>query len=200
MSVYIVIPKRKMLPLQDETVQPMPISAPSSVVVPPLNLSGLLIDTAKDWAAFRITNLADPTAAQDAATRAYVLAQVLTLADLDTAVEFIIDGGGAVIATGEKGHIRLPFAGTIISVALAADQSGSIVIDIWKDTLANFPPTNADSITASAPPTLSSDDVVLDSTLTGWTKTFNAGDFLAFNVDSCTTITRVTLTLVVRRS
>ncbi len=119
---------------------------------------------------------------------------------LQNAVEFVIDGGGVVISTGEKGHIRLPFAGVIISAGLIADQSGDIVIDIWKDTLANFPPTDADSITASAPLTLSSADDVLDESLTGWTKEFLAGDVLAFNVDSCVTIQRVTVILFVRRT
>jgi len=117
-----------------------------------------------------------------------------------SSVTFIIDGGGSAISTGEKGHITLPFYGEIVSAELEADQSGSIVIDIWRDTFANFPPTNADSITASAPPTLSSDDSVLDSTLTGWTTAFSEGDILAFNVDSITTVTRVTLTLKVRRT
>ena len=117
-----------------------------------------------------------------------------------SAVVFIIDGGGAEIATGEKGHIRMPFDGEILSASLLADQSGSIVVDIWKDTLANFPPTNADSITASAPPTLSTDTDSEDTTLTGWTKTFAEGDVLAFNVDSVTDIERVTLTLVIRRT
>jgi len=87
----------------------------------------------------------------------------------------------------------------IIYAVLLADQSGSIVIDIWNDTLANFPPTNADSITASAPPTLSTDNAMIDATLTGWTKAFDGGDILALNVDSCTTITRVTLVLGVRK-
>jgi len=118
----------------------------------------------------------------------------------DVAVVFIIDGGGAVITTGEKGHLRLPFAGTIVNAALAADQSGSIVIDIWKDTTVNFPPTVADTITASAKPTLSSAQSMLDAVLTGWTKTFAAGDYLAFKVDSIATIKRVTLTLIVRRT
>ncbi|MBU2060165.1 MAG: hypothetical protein KKB38_20840, partial [Gammaproteobacteria bacterium] len=85
------------------------------------------------------------------------------------AVTFIIDGGGSAITTGLKGFIELPWAGTIERVSLLADQSGSIVIDIWKDTYANFPPTDADSITASAPPTISSATKAEDETLTGWT-------------------------------
>jgi len=113
---------------------------------------------------------------------------------------FVIDGGGSAITTGQKGHLEIPFACTIKQVTLLADQSGSIVVDIWKDTYANFPPTDADSITASAPPTISSAQKSQDSTLTGWTKSISSGDILAFNVDSCATITRVTISLKVERS
>ena len=112
-------------------------------------------------------------------------------------ITFIIDGGGSVIAVGEKGHLEIPFACTIQRATMLADQSGSIVVDIWKDSYANFPPTDADSITASAPPTISSAQKSQDSTLTGWTKDIAAGDIMAYNVDSCTTITRVTISLKV---
>jgi len=113
---------------------------------------------------------------------------------------FIIDGGGSAITTGEKGHLEIPFACTITQATLLADQSGSIVIDIWKDTYANFPPADGDSITASAPPTLSSAQKSQDSTLTGWTTAITAGDILAFNVDSITTCERVTLSLKVTKT
>ena len=113
---------------------------------------------------------------------------------------FIIDGGGLAITTGQKGHLEIPFACTIKQVTMLADQSGSIVMDIWKDTYANFPPTDADSITASAPPTISSAQKSQDSTLTGWTKSISSGDTLAFNVDSCATITRVTISLKVEKT
>lgn len=115
-------------------------------------------------------------------------------------ITFIIDGGGSAITTGEKGHLEIPFACTIQQVTMEADQSGSIVVDIWKDTYTNFPPTDADSITAAAPPTISSAQKSQDSTLTGWTKSVAAGDILAFNVDSCTTITRVTISLKVAKT
>ena len=118
-----------------------------------------------------------------------------------SSIPFIIDGGGAVITTGEKGHLpEMPFAGEILSATLIAGQSGSIVIDIWKDTYANSPPTDADSITASAPPTLSGAQKSQDTTLTGWTKDFAEGDVFAFNVDSVTTVERITLSLKVRRT
>lgn len=112
-----------------------------------------------------------------------------------TTANFIIDGGGAVISTGIWGDIVIDFACTIVGATLLADQSGSIVIDIWKDTYANFPPTDADSITAAAPPTLAAATKSQDTTLTGWTTTISAGDVLRFNVDSAATVTRVTLAL-----
>ncbi len=115
-------------------------------------------------------------------------------------ITFIIDGGGSGITIGEKGHLEIPFACTIQRVTMEADQTGSIVVDIWKDTYANFPPTDADSITAAAPPTISSAQKSQDSTLTGWTKSISAGDILAFNVDSCTAITRVTISLKAAKS
>lgn len=116
------------------------------------------------------------------------------------AIEFIIDGGGDTITTGIKGDLEIPFACTITRATLLADQTGSIVVDIWKDTYANYPPTGADSITASAIPTISSATKSQDSTLTGWTTSIAAGDTLRFNVNSVTTIQRVTLSLRVTKT
>ena len=117
------------------------------------------------------------------------------------AVGYTITGGGSVITTGIAGvGLRVPFACTINSVTLLASPSGSIVIDIWKDTYANFPPTVADSICASAKPTISSGTKSEDTTLTGWTTSIAAGDVLYFNVDSCSTITNVVLVLRVTKA
>jgi hypothetical protein len=112
-------------------------------------------------------------------------------------INFIIDGGGSAITTGTKGMLIVDRACTIQQVTLLADQSGSIVVDIWKDTYANHPPTNADSICASAKPTISSATKSQDATLTGWTTSISAGDILRFNVDSITTIQRCTVSLKV---
>ena len=108
-----------------------------------------------------------------------------------------IDGAGSAITTGIKGYIEIPYACTINQVTMLADQSGSAVVDIWKDTYANYPPTNADSITASAVPTITTATKSQDSTLTDWTTAITAGDILGFNVDSATTITRLHIILKV---
>jgi hypothetical protein len=118
-------------------------------------------------------------------------------------IGFTIDGAGVAITTGVKGFIRIPYACTITAVTLlstdASATAGSIVIDIWKDTYANYPPTVADTITASAKPTLSAANKSLDSTITGWTTSVSAGDVLGFKVDSASTVTRVTLLLTVTK-
>lgn len=121
-------------------------------------------------------------------------------AEMTGEVMFNIDGSGSAIQTGIQGDIRFPFACTITKAHLLADQNGSIVIDLWKDTYANFPPTVADTITASAKPTISSALKAEDTTLTGWTVTVAAGDIIRVNVDSCTTIQRCALVLTIKRT
>ncbi|MBS0243562.1 MAG: hypothetical protein JSS20_15405, partial [Proteobacteria bacterium] len=108
-------------------------------------------------------------------------ANTWTLDDGTTAIIFEKDGGGNALSTGIQGDAQIPFACTITGVTLLADQSGSCVLDIWKDTYANYPPTNADTITASAKPTLSTALKFNDTTLTGWTTAVAAGDTLRFN-------------------
>lgn len=114
-------------------------------------------------------------------------------------VTVIIDGGGIAIATGLKTFISLPSAGEFKKWRiLAIDElvtAGSIIIDVWKDTYANYPPTVADTITAAAKPTLGSAISAESSTLTGWITTFAAGDVLAFNVDLATLVKKVMLVL-----
>lgn len=114
-------------------------------------------------------------------------------------ITYVIDGGGAVLSTGIKGDIEVPFACTITQSLLFADQAGSAVLDIWKNDYANFPPVIANTIVASAPPTLSSAVKASDATLTGWTTALAAGDILRFKVVSAATITRLTLALLILR-
>lgn len=123
--------------------------------------------------------------------------------DVDTilkgALAFVIDGGGSAIEAGVAGDLQVPFDCTIVEVVLLADQSGDIVVDIWKDTYANYPPTVADTITAAAKPTISAGTKDQDSTLSGWTTEVSVGDTLRFNVDSVATIERCTVILKVRK-
>jgi hypothetical protein len=122
-------------------------------------------------------------------------AGALTFEDDSVVINFIIDGGGSVSSVGEKGHIEVPFAMTITGWTILADVSGSIVVDIWKDAYASFPPTNAGSITGTEKPTLSSTQKNQDLSLTSWTTSVAAGDILAFEVESAATVQRVVVAL-----
>lgn len=107
----------------------------------------------------------------------------------------VIDGGGTVISSGIKGDVVVPYAMTINSWTIVSDQTGSIVIDVWKDLYDNYPPTAADSIAGSEKPTLSSSNKNQDLTLSTWSTGVSAGDVIRFNVDSASTVQRVTLSI-----
>ena len=126
--------------------------------------------------------------------------QIPFIEDLDGSINFVIDGGGSAITTGVKGDIEIGFDCIITACRVLPDQSGSIVVDIWKDTYANYPPTDADTITSSTPPTVTATTKSEDTTLTSWTTTISAGNILRFNVDSCSTIERATISLTVERT
>jgi len=112
---------------------------------------------------------------------------------------YLIDGGGATITTGVKGDLPpMPFAGSITGYAILADQSGSLTVQLWKDTMANYPPVVG--------------DLVLTMTLTSNTRVptsgaytavtaipFAVGDVLRVNVSSATTVQRATIGLLLTR-
>jgi hypothetical protein len=115
------------------------------------------------------------------------------------ALNLLIGNGSGVIPTGIVYDVGFEQDFTISKWTLLADQSGSLVIDLWKDTYANFAPTVADTITASAKPTLSSQSKNTSSTLTGWTTSIKAGDIIRVNVDSSATVTRATLVIKLQK-
>jgi hypothetical protein len=98
-----------------------------------------------------------------------------------------IDGGGSVPATGSKGFVTIPLVGTIANWYLAADQSGSCVIDVKR--------SGSSIVGAGNKPTLSSAQSG-NAAVSSWTSTaISAGDIIEFNLDSVTTITWVNLVI-----
>ena len=102
-----------------------------------------------------------------------------------------VDGGGAVLTSGSKGFVVIPFACTITGWSIVADQSGSVAFGVEKAADGVIPTT---SIVASAAPALSSAQILRSTTLTGWTTSVAANDVIEFLVSgSPATITRATL-------
>lgn len=114
-------------------------------------------------------------------------------------VTVTLDGAGEVLTVGQKAYVSIPFACTITGwrILEVSDTpiSGSCVVDVWKDTYANYPPTVADTIAGTEKPTLSSAIKNEDQTLTTWTTSISAGDVLGFNVDSASAVKRVSVQL-----
>lgn len=142
------------------------------------------------------TGISFSSSGADAGTGDVTVNMTMTAVSLN----IFVDGGGAVPATGIKAWCRMPFSGTIVNHDFTADASGSAVLDIWKTTYSTIPATSATKITASAPPTLSSAIKAQDSTLTGWTTSFSAGDYLYFSLTSVTTCKQLLLALQITRT
>lgn len=123
----------------------------------------------------------------------------LTTDTVPTTLMFEKDYNGNVVTTGVQGELYISFPCTITAATIFSDVSGSIVVDIWKAPFASYPPTVANTICAGTPPTLTSQIIVQNTTLTSWTTAVAAGDILRFNVSSATTVTRFTVALSVTR-
>lgn len=133
-----------------------------------------------------------------------LISQLALASVLPGSIEFLIDGAGGTIAAQTWGYLTVPFNATLTSATLLADQTGSIIVNVWKCTYAAFnPPTTpaaANSITSATPPTISAAKKSQDAALAGWTTDLSEGDVLAFQVPSTpTAITRVTLSLNLTR-
>jgi hypothetical protein len=81
-----------------------------------------------------------------------------------------------------------------------SDATISIVIDIWADTLANYPPADADTITGGNEPEIVS--ALIDDGDASAFDPLAAGDFVTFNIDSVTpgSATWVTIQLIGTRT
>ncbi len=111
-----------------------------------------------------------------------------------------LNGNGSVITTGVKTYLTVPYSGIITGWELLSTATGSIVVDVWKDTYVNYPPTLSDSICGIDKPTLTSQIKNNNNNLTDWSTTITEGDIIAFNVDSASTVTQVTLTLKINKT
>jgi hypothetical protein len=63
-------------------------------------------------------------------------------------ISLIMNGGGGLIPEGIQGDIEVPMSGVIQRVTVLPDQSGTMLLDVWKAAYASYPPTSGNSICA----------------------------------------------------
>lgn len=129
-----------------------------------------------------------------------LISRIGIAAAIPASMQWVIDAQGASIPAANWGTLTVPFNATISSVTMEANQSGSVIVDIWKCTYGEYDPptvpTVAYTITGSTPPTISGASKSVDTALVNWDTDLAEGDILTFVVPStATNISRVTLSL-----
>lgn len=144
----------------------------------------------------------------------YTVAAYLALALpslLDDQLTLTFDGGGEAVSAALVRFMRIPFNFTVQGWEIYAyDAAGNEVdcsceFDVWMDTVANFPPTSADSIVSpgspsGTPPAIPGGSPTVStaqgSDLTGWITSLIKGRVLGGQLVSVSgTATVITLTL-----
>ena len=103
-------------------------------------------------------------------------------------------GNGSALSAGATAYLTVPFACTISAWNMSVDQ-GSASVDIWKVATGSSVPTIGNSITAAAPPTISSGTAIHSTLLTGWTTAVTTNDIVGINLKSVASATFVNLTV-----
>jgi hypothetical protein len=96
--------------------------------------------------------------------------------------------------------VRIPYDCTVTGWALVSTASNTVTVDVWMDTYANNPPTNADTITNGHEPAISAAAQAVDTDLADWSDvTLVKNDYLLFNTDANTNGTEAVLYLYTER-
>lgn len=117
-----------------------------------------------------------------------VLAGLLSGPVVHTAIEFSIGmNRGYNLDNGFAGYMIAPYAATITAATLIIKPLGTLTLDIWKCSAAQYDaglthPVIADTICGGNPLQIVSAASVTNNTLSGWTTAFNSGDIFAFNI------------------
>jgi hypothetical protein len=100
-------------------------------------------------------------------------------------VSFVMNGGSTILSTGYKGSLRIPTNVRLTGVGLFTSGSGSINVDILRQTYATYNPSiTAGTSIIGTPLSMSNTAKYLDNTLTGWTTALNTDDVLNFVVSA----------------
>lgn len=114
---------------------------------------------------------------------------------------FTFDGVGSTPSTNNPAFVPIPYGFTITKWELLANVSGtsaSASITVKKATYAAYPTLT--TIDGGSHPSLSSSVKNTDSTLSGWTTTGSAGDYLYCDLTSASGCTKLVLTIYLTRT
>jgi len=116
----------------------------------------------------------------------------------------LLDGAGSAITTGIKCDIIFPAGLTLKEWVMYGDQSGSVVLDLWHCTYAEFDnaahPVVGDTICAAAKPTIAAAHKAFDATLSGWSKSALVRECWRLNIDSLSTFERLSFLMIFERT
>lgn len=108
-------------------------------------------------------------------------------------ITLVIDGGGAVPATGDKGFGLVLYDRVITGWTLLSDLVGDCQITVNAGAYASYPTVS--SIVAAAPPKLVGAQSAQSTAVGTWTTLLPANTVIQFNLDSVATCTRIVLVL-----
>jgi hypothetical protein len=129
-------------------------------------------------------------------TPSQVASDIGAITALTHTVTFVVDGSGAVISSGTKSYVKIPYGGTLQGWTLIGSPSGSITCDIYRAADGAGLPTLSIVGGSGTKPALSSAVENSSTSFTSYTSTtLTALDNLAINVSGVTNTTYVCLTL-----
>ena len=103
--------------------------------------------------------------------------------------------GGAALNTGIQGTVHVPYDFNIIRWTLIGDQSGDANVDLWSCEYGTDP-TQGNSMTDNIGMTISAATANQSGDIDSWRmKRINAGNVVTYSIQSCSTITRMTVNL-----
>lgn len=115
--------------------------------------------------------------------------------NVSRAINVQFENGGYVLEANQAIWVQLPNANTTITgLQMVANTTGSVVVNVKYATYSSYP-TTYDQCGSSAKPTLSNAQKYSTDCSSWSRKTFSAGDWVVFIIESCSTITRLNISL-----
>jgi hypothetical protein len=109
-----------------------------------------------------------------------------------------VDGGGALLTSGNIGYITMPYSGTITGWQVIGNVSGTCVFDVWK-TASGIIPTMSNSIVGTEKPNLLAQQINSDLTLTTWTTAVLVGDIVGISLETSSLLSQAWLTVFITK-